>query len=137
MAAIYEVERADEQDPERDRLIASYGWAHFHAFTSLLAAEEGVDLTEMSGYGGENSWSTVATPLRPLFDLDCFDGGRLPARKCQAMQSRLHEVCELWSRGAYAGKAEEQMKIDQLNALRKLVAVVDGCVDTGRAMIIR
>jgi hypothetical protein len=137
VAAIYEVERADEQDPEHDMLIASYGWAHFHAFTSLLAAEEGIDLTNMSDYGGNNSWSTVATPLRPLFDLDCFDGGRLPAQKCQAMQSRLHEVFELWSRGTYAGEAEEQMKLDQLHALRNLVAVVDGCIETGRAMTIR
>jgi hypothetical protein len=137
VAAIYEVERSGEQDPERDALVVRYGWAHLRAFTDLLAAEENIDLSSMLGYGGNNSWATVETALRPLFDLDSFDLGRLPVAACEAMCPRLRDVFELWSRGAYAGEAEEQMKFDQLRSLGNLIAVVEGCIETGRAMTIR
>jgi hypothetical protein len=137
MGAIFEVERQEVPDPEHDLLAASYGWAHFHAFTRLLAEEEGIALNTMSGYGGNRPWAEVKTPLRPIFDLDCFEDGRLSMHECLGMQSRLCEICELWSHGTFAGDADEQMRVDQLNAVRKLLMVVEGCVKTGRALTIR
>lgn len=134
MAVTYEVERVAEPDPENDSLGVSYGWAHFHAFTGL-AAEEGIELSLMSGYGGTASWASVGTPLRPIFDADCFEDGRLLPSDFGRMQLRAHEVCGLWSRGIFAGLAEGQMKSDQASAFEKLVAVIDACVETGRALV--
>ncbi|MDQ7905798.1 hypothetical protein RB614_14865 [Phytohabitans sp. ZYX-F-186] len=133
----YAVEPAAVPDPLRDVLVASYGWAHFHAFTRLLASEEGIELSRMWNYGGHIPWTSTDTPLRPFFDIDCFEDGRLPADKCDGMRSRLREVLGLWSRGIYAGDADDGMKVDQSITLRSLLAVIDACVETGRSLLLR
>ncbi|HCT76361.1 MAG TPA: hypothetical protein DGG94_01640 [Micromonosporaceae bacterium] len=136
MGVRYEVEPAKEADLDHDSLSASYGWAHYHAFVVLLAAEEGIVLDAKMGYGGTDPWTDSETSLRPLFDIDFVVDGRLPAAECQKMQPRLREISERWSRGLFAGESEEQMKLDQNDTLCRLVSVVDACVRTGRALTI-
>ena len=137
MRAVFRVEPGSEPDPAHDELAADYGWAHLHAFLDLLAAEENIDIRTMNGHGGSAPWDDVDTPLSPLLDPAQLPGGRLPASACVAMSVRISEIIDAWSRGAYAGAAEQQMRRDQLATLRKLQAVVDACVTTGRALTLR
>lgn len=137
MGVIYRVERGVEPDPKHDDLVAEFGWVHLHVFNRLLAAEEGIDLAAMVGYGGSNPWHDVETPLKPLFDLDAFEDGRLSAKECAAIRNRLSEILFGWFGGSYAGNAESEMKSDQIATLEKLAAVVCACVETGRALTVR
>ncbi|MGY3516071.1 hypothetical protein ACVMYR_07135 [Micromonospora sp. PTRAS2] len=134
---VYEVECAPEDRPDLVPPPASYGWAHFHAFTALLAAEERIRLEEMMDYGGVVPWSRVETCLRPIFDLSLVVDGVLPLKWVIGMQSRLHEVCAAWKGGFYAGSVERDMKGEQFAELVRLVAVVDYCVSAGRSIRIR
>ncbi len=63
--------------------------------------------------------------------------GRLPIGQGEEMRPRLRETLESWSRGDWAGEAEDEMRADQLSSLRKLVAVIDACVRTGRSLQLR
>lgn len=137
MGAAFRVEPGSEPDQAYDDLAAGYGWAHLHAFLDLLAAEENINIRTMYGHGGNAPWDDVDTPLSPLLNPSQITGGRLPASACAAMSMRISEIIDAWSRGAFAGAAEQQMRIDQLATLRKLQAVVDACVTTGRALTIR
>ncbi|GIF09822.1 hypothetical protein [Actinoplanes siamensis] len=136
MGAIYRVDRGVEPDWLHDDLVAEFGWAHLHAFNRLLAAEEGIDLTTMAGYGGTSPWRDIGTSLKPLFDLDAFKSGKLPAQECVAMHSRLNEILSAWLRGSYAGTAESEMRFDQLATLENLAVVVGACIETGRALTV-
>lgn len=135
MGFIYRVSRAAEADPVGDVLEAGYGWAHVHAFHRLLAAEEAIDLAGMVRFGGARSWAKAQTPLRPLFDVECFRGGGvLAVQDCAGLQPRLREISARWSQGLFVGEADDEMKRDQALTLQDLVAVVDRCVETGRPL---
>ena len=136
MGVTYMVEPGPSPNPEIDGLAADYGWAHLHALHRLLAAEEQIDLYTMERYGGERPWSAVTTDLRPLFDSAYFVDGRLPSTECGLMRRRLREISDHWSRGEFAGEADDTMKLDQWRTIENLIAVVDACVATGRPMII-
>lgn len=47
------------------------------------------------------------------------------------------QIRDVWSHGTYAGSADEQMKREQLDTFRVLVAIVDACVDTGNVISVR
>ncbi|MFC8905765.1 hypothetical protein [Micromonospora sp. NPDC057140] len=134
---VYEVECRARGRSDLVPSPASYGWAHFHAFADLLAAEERICLGEMMEYGGVVPWSRVETCLRPIFDPSLLDGGILALKWVLGMQSRLHEVCAAWGDGSYAGSAEKGMKAEQFAELVKLLSVVDYCVKTRRSMRVR
>lgn len=136
MGAIYRVDRGAEPDPLHDDLVAEFGWVHLHTFNRLLAAEEGIDLTTMVGYGGSNPWRDIGTPLKSLFDLDVFKDGKLSAQECVTMHSRLNEILSAWLKDSYAGATGSEMRSDQLATLENLVAVVGACIETGRALAV-
>ncbi|MFF0379405.1 hypothetical protein [Actinoplanes missouriensis] len=136
MGATYRVDRGDEPDPIHDNLMADFGWAHLHAFERLLAAEEGIGLADMVGYGGDKPWHDIETPLRPMFDPDAFPDGKLPAPECVPVYVRLNEILSAWYKGAYAGTAEPEMKSDQLATLDSMVRVIGACIETGRALTV-
>lgn len=137
MGAVFRVEPGPEPDPAHDELAADYGWAHLHAFLDLVAAEENINIRTINGHGGSAPWDDVDTPLSPLLDPGQLPGGRLPASACVAMSVRISQIIDAWSQETYAGAAEQQMKRDQLVTLRKLQAVVEACVATGRALTLR
>ncbi|MBT2477608.1 hypothetical protein [Streptomyces sp. ISL-94] len=75
---------------------AQWSYSGFAQFRTAIATREGIDLNQMYGYGGERSWDTITSPLRPLLDHSDCDGNLSPA-DCTAIASHLHTVVEeLW-----------------------------------------
>ncbi|MDT0265856.1 hypothetical protein RM844_06080 [Streptomyces sp. DSM 44915] len=68
-------------------------WSHsgFHMYRAWLARAEGLTLSEMRGFGGDRTWSTVTSPLTPLLDHP-DDDGVLTVAQCAAMLPRLEAI---------------------------------------------
>ncbi|MBS2031718.1 MAG: hypothetical protein JST54_27725 [Deltaproteobacteria bacterium] len=77
------------------------GEAEWPSFTALLefrrklAAEVGLRLDEMDGFGGTTPWSTVADPIAPLLMLEDVSGS-LPVGVCATVAARLEQLTRHW-----------------------------------------
>lgn len=78
---------------------ASWAYSGFGRFREALAKHEGFDLDDMVGFGGERSWDSVTTALKPLLDHSDCDG-ELSPEDCATVAPRLREVIEaVWPAG--------------------------------------
>jgi hypothetical protein len=117
---------------------ADFGWGPLAAFHYFLAAEEGIDLSQMHTFGGDRPWDSVETPMRLLFDLD-YVNGHHPMSDYPAVAARLWEVHRRWSAGTFAGDSprfngwREHLTV----RLKQLAQVVDGCIRTGARISVR
>ncbi len=74
----------------------SYGG--FHNLVKKLAAEAGIPLRKMEGYGGTVLWNTITDPLVPLLTgFDEYGGGEIPGVNCLALSRRIRELADRWS----------------------------------------
>ncbi|MEU4426795.1 hypothetical protein AB0F81_39755 [Actinoplanes sp. NPDC024001] len=113
---------------------ATYGWSHLHSFHRMLAAEEGLDLDSMQDFGGSRSWHNVDSPLRLMFDLDYINSEH-PTSEYPALADRLRIIRSRWSTyGPADDEASPSMTIDQLEALSKLLSVVELCLSRGERL---
>lgn len=60
-----------------------WSYTGFGIFRRKLASHIGIDLTEMKGFGGEEDWSTVTSPLRHLLDHSDCDGELSPQQAAE------------------------------------------------------
>lgn len=79
---------------------ARWSYSGFNAFRHALAAEEGIDLDQMDGFGGTRSWRTdngqEVTPLTPLlYHSDC--DGYLDSGECEQVLPRLKLILDRWA----------------------------------------
>ncbi len=76
----------------------SYGG--FAALLADLAAEAGIVVAKMEGYGGNRSWDEIDDPLKPLFiNRDEYGGGSLTPRQSLEAKRRIRELAGRWSEG--------------------------------------
>jgi hypothetical protein len=78
---------------------ASWSYGGFDRFRTALAAEEGLVLDEMVGFGGTREWETSdgkqITVLAALLNHSDCDGF-LTARDCALIWPRLAEILDHW-----------------------------------------
>lgn len=74
---------------------ASWSYSGFHRFRTRLAAEIGVYLDEMEGFGGGKSWDDIHDAIVPLLaHSDC--DGHLSPKVCATVAPRLQELVANW-----------------------------------------
>lgn len=74
---------------------AHWSYSGFHYFRKCLAADIGIKLEEMQGFGGSKSWDEVNDPIKILlYHSDC--DGELAAEECEQIYPRLLEIVEKW-----------------------------------------
>jgi hypothetical protein len=105
------------QDHESIGVGAQWSYSGFNSFRQRLAADIGIDLTQMDGFGGEQrSWDTVNDPLKDLLNHSDCDG-HLTAEQCAVIGPRLKELAEKWDEN------EGIMFHDKPNALKLAVGM--------------
>ena len=75
----------------------SWPYIPFGDFRRKLAAHIGIRLTDMYGYGGDQEWDTVASPLRHLLDHPDNDGELSPQQAVElapALQQALFALAK-------------------------------------------
>lgn len=82
-------EGEDEQD------IAHWAYGGFMRFRKKLASEIGINMDEMTGFGGERKWDNIQDNIKPLLDHSDCDG-ELSPEECQQVSSRLKELVKEW-----------------------------------------
>lgn len=70
---------------------AQWSYARFAKFRQELAEFEGIDISEMRGYGGSTPWEQHPTELRPLLDHSDCDGHLAPD-ECAQVAGRLQQL---------------------------------------------
>ncbi|SBT69188.1 hypothetical protein GA0070622_6307 [Micromonospora sediminicola] len=117
---------------------AAFGWGPLAAFHYLLAAEEGIDLSQMHDFGGYRPWDSVETPMRLLFDLDYINGDH-PTSSYPAVATRLREIHGRWSTGTFAGDSPRFDGWRQYLTVRlkQLAHVVDECIRIDTRIAVR
>ena len=82
---------------------ASWSYSGFANFRRALAGEEGINLAEMTGFGGTREWETSSgqhiTPLAPLLNHSDCDG-YLHGYECEEVIPRLETILSKWARDA-------------------------------------
>lgn len=73
----------------------SWSYGNFNKFRQRLAAEIGIDLSEMAGFGGHCHWKDVDPIETFLNHSDC--DGELSAEECETVAPRLRELIAKWN----------------------------------------
>ena len=98
---------------------AQWSYSGFGAFRRALAAEEGVDLAQMVGFGGEREWRTSTdqniTPLAPLLNHSDCDG-YLHYWECEEVLPRLELIIGRWEHMSYEPNRAHHIEQAQLLA---------------------
>ena len=105
---------------------ASWSYRGFMNFRRNLAAEDGIDLDTMNGFGGNKSWDTVTSALEPLLDHSDCDG-YIDSYDCETMIPRLRRVSQQW----HGNDAIRDYDVFQLD---KLIAGMEHCAEHGCAL---
>ena len=74
-----------------------FGWSYsgFNAFRKRLAKEIGIELYEMDGFKGTNSWDEVKSPVKLLLNhSDCE--GHLSSDDCKEIYPVLLKLIKHW-----------------------------------------
>jgi hypothetical protein len=97
----------------------SSSYSTFGAFRTRLAAAEGFDLDEMTGFGGKREWSEIESSLVPLLNHSDCDGTLHPYEYENIMIDRLRGIIRewdvddyMWQWGEKLATALEQCKIE-------------------------
>lgn len=107
---------------------ASWSYSGFMIFRRKLAAEDGIDLTDMFGFGGHKSWDTVTSALEPLLNHSDCDG-YIDSYECEQMIPRLRRVLEQWRSSK---ETPWDYDADQLD---NLIAGMEHCSEHGCALV--
>lgn len=111
---------------------ASWAYSGFMRFRERLAQEEGLDLREMVGFGGEREWTTSngdhITPLAPLLNHSDCDG-YLDSYECELVEPRLSAILARWAR-----EGDPFAQYDIENGL-KLAAAMRHSVEHGCSVV--
>ncbi|MFD9868535.1 hypothetical protein ACFXI8_27200 [Streptomyces niveus] len=73
-----------------------WSYAGFNQFRRRLAEHIGIDLNQMDGYGGGDSWDAVDSPLRHLLDHSDCDGELSPEQAAEVAPA-LHRAMSVLS----------------------------------------
>ena len=71
--------------------VGSRSYSGFQLFREEIAAEIGINLDEMEGFGGDWLWDGVEDSVRPLLDHSDCDGHLTPD-ECRLVAPRLREL---------------------------------------------
>jgi hypothetical protein len=74
---------------------AHWAYSGFDRFRTRLAAQIGIDLDKMEGFGGRQSWLHIVDPIKGLLDHSDCDG-ELTAEQCRTIAPRLRELVAGW-----------------------------------------
>ncbi|MER5968146.1 hypothetical protein ABT112_00100 [Streptomyces sp. NPDC002055] len=107
----------------------SWSYTGFHMFREWLAQVEGFTLAEMTGFGGDRTWSSISTTLAPLLDHPDDDGSLTPAQ-CAAMLPRLEEII-----GRLQHEDSDPVLQRRVDDARQLVTVMTYCWDKDAELI--
>lgn len=135
------------RQPGSDKFISDHwvsrSYKGFRCFRRRLAAEEGIDLDVMAGFGtglGQVSWDGVTSPLIPLLNHSDCDGHLTPAQ-CAQMMPRLAEICERWSadRKPWLAAVDHRGRVvagqgdlfREVPYLERLIALLGYCAENG------
>jgi hypothetical protein len=104
---------------------AAWSYSGFASFRRRLAADEGIELQRMVGFGaGEQPWTTSngyeITVLAPLLNHSDCDG-YLDRYECEQMLPRLRSICGNWTARARE-KYDPELEYD----LAQFRALIDG-----------
>jgi hypothetical protein len=70
----------------------------FHNFRGDLAAQAGIRLWKMKGYGGVKAWDELDDPIKLLFtDHDEYGGKELAPEQCLLLKRRIRDLTDQWS----------------------------------------
>lgn len=107
------------------------GWSYggFAMLRQMVAAEDGITLSDMRGFGGTVPWDTVTTELAPFLDHSDCDGELTPA-ECQQVLPRLSGIHAQWS---LAGEDTEEAY--RVHGLAQLIELLDYCVKNDTSAI--
>lgn len=98
--------------------VTKWSYGNFNMWRAQLARHEGFELAYMDGWGGDRSWDTVTSILKPLLDHD-DDSGVLTAEECRSMHAHLRAVVEeLWPAWQYDGLGERQRGLELADAMQ-------------------
>lgn len=111
-------------DGETDGPDACFSYHGFASFRRRLASEEGVPLDNMQGFGGDTSWSEVASVLEPLLNHPDDHGRNLTSEECRRIPPHLEGVLSEWR----PGPDLESEARDHIRQLRDLLLVLRVCV---------
>lgn len=74
---------------------ARWSYTGFDYFRTRLAAEIGITLDDMKGFGGSLSWEKITDSIVLLLNQSDIDG-RLSSEECAAVAPRLRELISKW-----------------------------------------
>lgn len=78
-----------------DKRVARWSYSGFNVFRQRLAAQIGLSLKKMWGFGGEVPWDFIVDPIAPLLNhSDCE--GHLTPEQCYEVGPRLRAMLETW-----------------------------------------
>ena len=77
---------------------AHWSYHGFHDFRKRLAAEIGINLNEMQGFGGNLSWDEITDPIVSLLNKSDLEG-ELSSQECASTAPRLRELISEWQEG--------------------------------------
>lgn len=73
----------------------SWSYSRFMGLRRKLAEAIGINLVEMSGFGGDRPWGPVRDPIQPLLTHSDCDG-ELSPQDCRTVSARLRELVNTW-----------------------------------------
>lgn len=76
-------------------------YSGFHEFRRVLAAEEGLDLENMSGFGGIQPWEESTSTIQPFLNHSDCDGA-IYWYEAEKMIPRFEQIVEKWGRDDFA-----------------------------------
>lgn len=107
----------------------SWSYSGFQQFRLALAAEEGIRLDDMLGFGGSGEWSTdggeLITPLAPLLHHSDCDGVLEPDEAAMILR-RLPAILDRWNQLDTEAGFERAYDVEQG---RRLVAALQHAVE--------
>lgn len=102
---------------------AHWSYGGFNRARSKLAAEFGLELAEMEGFGGKVPWNHSVSPVMELLDHSDCDG-ELTAKQCQAIAPALRAAVAPWPDADYDKRA-----------FLVLADAMDEAADAGEALL--
>ena len=83
---------------------ATWTYKNFHIFKSKLAYSIGINLEQMSGFGGCKSWYDIEDNLALFIHHE--DNGFYSAQECANIYPRLLNIIENWQKELYGCKSD-------------------------------
>ena len=100
-----------------DKSSANWSYSGFNQFREKLAAAIGINLRQMQGFDGSQSWDTVTSPIAPLLNHSDCDG-HLTVTEMKGIAPELKRIVSSWPDG-YDKEQALQLVKDMETCIKK------------------